>query len=283
MSIVSVTELIENHEVSMEFNYHREYKVSYLVRVSEPLIDSPAKVIHDYFASRIGNYYTETQGLTDTTAALLSVDVQPVENSQYIFLAKATYSSDFNPDERYDHPLFRRPEESKTFIDRMITQTIDQDKVRVVNSAGDLYSTAHEEPENLIQWSFTKNFAEEQESYWNEYRNTVNESDWRSYGAEEVLMKEVSWSPQRERGFTFYRATFIFIIDKINKHRKKFLDSGYNKLVSGQKVLITDQAGRPFTHESLLDGEGNVLGAMADPVYKEYRFKKKKNYNNLGF
>ena len=115
------------------------------------------------------------------------------------------------------------------------------------------------------------------------WANTVNSTSWKGYAPKQVLCKGIIGNLEVEGVYVFFRVTYTFWI-----HPKDWmyrpLDAGlmsYDQ-VAGKLVALTEgKFGAQITTPFPLDGGGQVLVDLANPVYLAFNRYPLRDFNLL--
>jgi hypothetical protein len=192
----------------------------------------------------------------DPTLSMVNISGEPKDGNPYVFEFTVTYSSRLTGDLNLS-PL-QAPVvyewDSQTYIQEV---DVDANGDGIVNSAGVPLRFDREFNDRLLV--VTKNFADHDDSDYDAYYQTVNNSTFFGRDAGQVKFVNVrAIKITEDSGQTYWQKAFYFHIrPTVTGWTKLYIDKGTMELNdNGDLVNIKDAEGEPVSEEVLLDGAG---------------------------
>jgi hypothetical protein len=168
--------------------------------------------------------------------------------------------------------------------EKPIYQTSDSSPKKIVNSAGDPFTTQLTRPKPIGVLTIVRNETTFVDTIASNYLFTVNNADWTVLGytfkARTMQCMAIDAVPQYHNILgDYFETTYKFRYD-IDTYDLKIMDAGLNYLDSSfNKVEIRNYSGLPVTRPVALDGAGNVLPSSATgPVFLTYNVLANKDF-----
>jgi hypothetical protein len=103
-----------------------------------------------------------------------------------------------------------------------------------------------------------------------------------TFAAGKVRCKSIQADEQRHGPTWYYAVTYEFVVRE-DGWKRRILDQGFRKKVSGAYTAIADSEGNPVTQPMKLNGSGDVLAAASAAVFLEFQTKYTKPFTTLNF
>lgn len=169
------------------------------------------------------------------------------------------------------NPTERTPKVSWSFAQFEAIADQDVDGNPILNTAFDYFDPPVTKDDSRPILTIVRNEATFDENLAEDYKDTVNADAFWGKDAKTVKVSNISaeWAFDSDIGFYFI-VTYEFHVNK-DGWKKKPLNQGMRQLSSDgskqQQILVN---GAPISSPALLDEDGVVLAAGADPVYLEF-------------
>lgn len=124
--------------------------------------------------------------------------------------------------------------------------------------------------------------------FTDQFMNTVNAGTFYGYSAKKVLCKAIDAEPDFEAGISFFKVTYVFWVRPRSIRGGtwvwKQLDAGLNELnAAGKPIAILDaQTSQPVSAPRPLNGRGQALAPLFDPVYLDFNRFPQTNFALMG-
>lgn len=204
-----------------------------------------------------------------------------------VFYIVATYAplpEGKNSDDHIQNPLARPVKFSKGVRVELVPLEKNKDGEPIRNSAGDEFIDPIMVEKHFPILYAKKNVAQLSTLFQfdRDFNNTVNDDDFQGWSARKVRYLPVESGEEiEENGITYYRATFSWEVDE-EEWKVRVVDQGYyEKDAQGNRTRINDSDGKPKETVSLLDGNGQALGANEVGVIVEDEKYMEADYGDI--
>lgn len=220
-------------------------------------------------------------------------DVQPKDDSQFVWIVTVTSDNAFDPGQAEEDPLDREDEYEWGVITSMEPKYQDADGNPVENSAHETFDPPVDAPANDAVLRIVGNRADFDPAQAIAYTNAINQEAWlipgTTYTAQPYEAKVAAWVGQQvwENGVGYWRVTKEIHFREYNTGEGLYgwltnvRDEGFHEIVNGERVKIVDRDGKPLSSPAKLDGNGAELAVGANAVYLHFKMNKVRPFTGI--
>lgn len=168
-------------------------------------------------------------------------------------------------------------------------EVFDETRIPFINSANQAYSPGPQVPQSIKILTIVRNELSYDPTFdgLGQYEDTVNSTSFLGHNAGTVRCDFIDGQNDYANGIGYVIVTYVFSIKVRNDGPGeawdwKPIDEGTYALLSTQKDVPTDRAGRDLGGRVFLDGQGGKLADNATPFFNSFRIYQRMNLNDLG-
>jgi hypothetical protein len=266
--------------------YRREVKRVFTVRSDDPT-DGPEVAAFASGIPRIGEPWEY-----DSSLFVSRVETSEYQNDSLTFLVSVYYIQSIpytgDPDEIIVDPT-QRPSIISWAYNRervQIGETVDDPPKPIVNLAGEMFDPPVERDKARLVMSVQKNLASFSPELWASYIDTINESEWRGFAANTMLLSGMTAQTVYEGDFFYWQVSAEFSHNN-DGWQPKLLEQGFRHYedIEGVKTLVTahdDSEDRlPLNQPVLLNWDGYREPDPNLALQTEFNIYKTTDFNGL--
>lgn len=297
----AVSEIWDVREGSIVESNTREYARSFRV-IGTPYHTAkyygPETILLLPGIPRRGDLYRSAAGVLDTGAWCREVECRQDQDTPWVWVVVATYSSAATPQtgpgspDWPENPLLRPAEISWEDFNLTYILAEDWNRTPILNSAGQPFDPPiEEELSEVLLLRIVQNVATFDPLTIGKYRGAMNSEPFLGLAQHKVWCRKLTGSSASENGISYWKRTIEFAIitgtdadSPMPDWKRRVLDQGhmaFDEITEDLRNVVDPNTGQPLAGPALLDGEGYQLAQGSDPVFLTFRTKPQRDFNEL--